>query len=243
MIQIRTHKFVLYILSYLQYIFFGIFILIGETSFAQGKLNKGIAGADGWSLGLNVSTYGPGLELSRHFSRNAVLKLAYNYLPYTYPLAKLDEELEGNADFMTGGLSLLVHYYFLPRLYLSGGVTYNQTNLVVDGQMAESVFIGDIEMYPDEVGTVHLEINPEYNLAPYLGFGYGYLVPAHSRMSLGVELGMIYLGKPQVALHTTGMLEPTATEGQKQLIEDNIAALKYLPVVTFRVAYKLGGSK
>ncbi len=224
----------------LKYLFIVIVLFLSSTSFAGNK-NDMEGFNKSWALGVNVSTYGAGVGLSRSLSQNALVKLSYNFLTYTHPLSKLDEELEGNAKFMNGGAALVLDYYVWRKLYLSGGVVYNRLEANIDGQMAESVFIGDIEMYPEELGTVHLDLMPEYKIAPYIGMGIGQIVPTYSNLSFSMEIGAIYLGKPQVNLETTGMLAPTASKEQEELIQDNIAALDFLPTITFRLAYKIGG--
>ena len=115
-------------------------------------------------------------------------------------------------------------------------------NVKIDGQMSESVFIGDIEMYPEEIGYVNVLLESEHKLSPYFGIGFGRGIPIKRRISYAFEIGLLYHGKPQVDLSTTGMLEPTSSEEQELLIENNIAPLTFWPVVSFRIAYKLNNN-
>ncbi|NOY95467.1 MAG: hypothetical protein GXO81_03650 [Chlorobi bacterium] len=191
-----------------------------------------------WSLGVNVSTFGPGVDLSKPLSEKVNLRIGYNYFSYDYPLAKLDNELQGDAVLQVGGPSVSIEYYIFRKLYLSGGLKYNQVNVGINGQMSESVFIGDIEMYPEEIGNVSLSLGPEYRIVPYAGLGFGGGITNRRRVSLAFELGVFYHGKPQVSLTTTGMLEPTSSKEQEALIEKNISPLEFWPVITFRLSYK-----
>ncbi len=222
---------------------YSLFAFIATTGYASTPTNhtgRNNIETGNWSLGASVSTIGPGIELSKALSTKASISLGINYFNYNHPLNKLDEELAGDAKILLGGASAKLNYYLFQNLYLAGGVSYNQTALDVDGQMSESVFIGDIEMYPDEVGYVSLDITPEYKVAPYLGLGFGSILPDNKKVAFSFELGVMYHGKPQVELETTGMLEPTDTVEQEQLIQDNIAPLTFWPVMAFRLSFRLG---
>lgn len=226
---------------FFDYSFLVVFVLLSHISLSKNALRNSNASSSPWSVGLNISTFGPGIEFSKSISEKAVVSLGFSYLSYNYPLSKLDEELSGDARILVGGPALEVDYYFYKSLYIAGGITYNLTELDVDGEMAESVFIGDIEMYPNEVGHVSLNIVPEYRFSPYIGLGIGKVVPRNKNLSFSFEVGLVYHGNLQVGLETTGMLEPTDSIEQEQLIQENISPLTFWPVVAFRVALKLGG--
>ncbi len=192
-----------------------------------------------FGLGLSVSSFGPGTFLTYHYSDYLKFKANVSYFNYNYSLNELVDDLQGTTKFRVGGLGIYSEFSLLKFLYLSGGVTTNFTSIGAKGKMAESVMIGDIEMTPDDIGELDVKITPSWLLCPYVGFGLERRLNASRRMGYSLEIGTYFQGSPDVEMEATGMLEPTASEEQEMIIENNIKPIDFWPRIAINLTYKL----
>jgi hypothetical protein len=186
-------------------------------------------------LGLNISTMGIGGSVTKNLASRLDLRLNGSYLGYNYDVHKLKIELQGNARLNVGTIGLNVDYYIFRFLYLSGGFSYNLTNVTVHALKAESMNVGDIVLNPQDIGTVEVVITPCSKFDPYLGGGFSFR--RDRKLSFGLEFGLFFQGAPKVKLKATGMLEPTASREQEKIIEKNISPLIYYPNISLRLSY------
>lgn len=189
------------------------------------------------SFGATLSTFGVGANVSQNIFPKFDVQAGLTWFQYKHPLEKLKPDMHGDIAARLSGLSLTTMYHPLKYLYFSGGGVLNFSRIVIDGILAESVMIGDIEMLPEEVGRLKTDITPSWKLSPYIGIGAGRAITLEQNFSYSFEIGMLFHGKPKVYLNADGMLEPTANEAQEILIEENIAPLTFLPVIALRAHY------
>lgn len=189
------------------------------------------------SAGLNLSTMGVGVTLTRRVSKRFDIRFVGSYLGYTYDVHKLSADLQGDAKLKVGAIGSYLDFYLLPFLYLTGGLAYNLTSVDVVAQDAESVSLGDIILEPKDIGVLNAKITPGLKIEPYFGGGLNF--HRNRKLSFGVEFGLFLIGPPKVKLKATGMLEPTASTAQEQIIEKNISPLIYYPNVSLRITYRI----
>jgi hypothetical protein len=187
--------------------------------------------------GLNISTMGMGATLTKNITRRLDVKLNASNLGYSYDINKLKSELMGDAPLKVGAIGIGVDYYVWRFLYFSGGLTYNLTHVTIHAQKAESINVGDIVLEPGDIGTMIAEITPGTRFNPYLGGGLNFR--RDKSLNFGIEFGLFFTGAPHVKLQATGMLEPSASPEQQQIIEQNISPLIYYPNISLRLSYRI----
>lgn len=190
---------------------------------------------------MNISSTGPGIFVSKSIADRFDVRLNASNMWYSYDLSKLSTELQGNADLRLGVVGGFVDFYLFRFLYLSGGVSYNLTRVGILGQLNKSIFVGDIQLEPEDVGEISVEITPGWKTNPYLGLGLNFRHTKH--FSFGIEFGAFFQGPPEVKLHATGMLTPTASAEQESLMEQNISPLIYYPNLALRFSYHIQSRK
>ena len=195
------------------------------------SINRGIR------VGFDVSTLGVGGTITKNISKRFDIRLNGSYLGYLYDISKLSTELNGDARMKVGAVGTCVDFYVFRFLYLSGGVSYNFTSVNLQAQMKESISVGDILLEPQDIGSLQVTISPGSKFDPY--FGGGITFRRQKKFNFGLELGLFLQGPPDVKLQANGMLEPTASPEQEQIMEKNISPLIYYPYVSFRFSYRI----
>ena len=180
---------------------------------------------------------GVGVTLTGRISKRFDLRLNGSYLGYTYDVNKLSKDLQGDARLKVGGIGSCLDFYVFRFLYLTAGISYNLTAINVNAQDAKSVSVGDIVLEPKDIGLLFAKITPGYKIEPYFGGGLNFR--RRKKLNYGIEFGLYLIGPPKVNLLATGMLEPSASKAQEQIIEKNIAPLIYYPNISFRISYRL----
>ncbi len=187
--------------------------------------------------GLYLSTMGFGGSVTRKIIRRLDVRLNGSYLGYTYDIHKISKDLQGDAVLKVGSVGGNVDFYVFRFLYFSGGLSYNLTNVALKAEKAESLNVGDIVLEPKDIGTLQVVITPGSKIDPYFGMGFNFR--REKNLNFGIEFGLFLQGAPKVKLQATGMLEPTASVEQEQIIESNIAPIIYYPNVSLRLSYRI----
>ena len=220
-----------------KHLFFYLFLLWGLSSFSNSFKNDSVAYKNGISAGINLSTMGLGVSITKNISKRFDFRLNGSYSGYSYDINKLSSDLQGNARLKLGVAGCFLDFYLFSFLYLSGGASYNMTEVSIQGQMSKAINIGDILLEPADIGELNVAITPGWKLDPYLGFGLNFR--RHKPFNLGVEFGVFFQNSPAVSLQATGMLSPTGSKEQELLMEQNISPLIYYPYISFKFSYHL----
>jgi len=115
---------------------------------------------------------------------------------------------------------------------LSGGFRYSSTNIVLTGDVTQTVDLGGTDYSLDSlVGTI---VTPD--IAPYVGIGFGN--PAASRFGFFVDLGVAYQGEPELDLDAYGNATTlpgfnSDLEAERIEVEDELKTyFKFYPVIS-----------
>ncbi len=192
-----------------------------------------------WGAGITVSSFGPGVVFFRDVKKNVRLKGTASYFFYNYSLHKLVPDLKGDAKLRVGGVGVFSDLFFGRYFFISGGLSTNFNRLNVTGQMAESIMVGDVEMTPEDIGSLSVAIKPAWPVSPYMGFGIGKKISKTGRFGFSLEIGAFLQGEPRVKLAATGMLTPTASEEQEQIMQNNIKPIDFWPKIGININYKI----
>lgn len=101
-------------------------------------------------------------------------------------------------------------------------------------QLRDPQSYGDIELQPEEIGTMYTTINWKEGLAPYVGLGFSDMrIDEH--FGFNIALGGYLLSQPSVSVKGTAMLE--GNEINQPIIERNLQNYRYLPNLQLGIAY------
>jgi len=214
-------------------VFFGVLFEINDV--AGATVGDSIPAQRGISAGINFSSRGIGVSVTKSVSKRFDIRLNGSYAGYTYDIHKLNSDLRGDAILRVGMAGCFADFYLARVFYFSGGAVYNFTHMIMNGQSSQAVEVGDIVLEPNEVGDLGVKISPGWKINPYLGLG----LSSRNRhaFNVGMEMGLFFQNAPDVELTATGLLSPTASLEQEQLMEKNISPLVYYPYFSLRLSY------
>ena len=193
----------------------------------------------GLGIGIKMSTFGPGIEVIAAISPKLHLRLGGTYMRYTYHHNDKNIEVNGSASAHLSSISILANYHLARILFVSGGLLYNMNEIGLNGFFTKSMTVGSMEVAPERIGTVDFKVRPGSSITPYAGIGIGRSLSKNGIVSFAVELGAAFQGSPKVELVATGMLEPTGSEEQRQIIEDNLSSFTIYPMLNFQLSFRL----
>lgn len=197
----------------------------------------------GFYAGGQASTNGIGFNFKYILNKRFTFKTGYETLGFSrsFSFTENDIDFAADLDYTTGGLFLLADLFYTNCLYISGGVVVNKFQPEVMGYAVSDLPYGDITIPASEVGDFNINFEPEIKTSPYLAVGFRRFLGDSKRVSYNFETGLFYIGNPDVAIETTGLLEPTSDDvyGQEKYLENQFSVYKYYPVVKFDIAVRL----
>lgn len=198
------------------------------------------------AIRLQVGTAGVGLFYKRVLSASpgVSLRAGGQYMAYRKPVRIQTDPgsfLNVTPDFMIGLVRADLAWHPFPRraFFVAAGMGYTwhpNLSFVINAESALS--LGGLELTADDVGTIHLDLRWQPVLG-YVGWGFERLV-SRRRVGIGFEMGMLYLGRPQLRLQYEGFLETTNLDEQVPVVERNLAGYRYLPSLNVTLSYALG---
>lgn len=191
--------------------------------------------------GVSVGTNGLGLQLTAGFTEKLNARVGGHFF---------SAEMEGDTDlddtnmFYTadGNLSFvsgIVDFHPTGGSFrISAGAFYN--TLTGGGSVTpnEDIDVEGRAYTPSEVGTLAVDVDFDSKIAPYAGLGFGNAISG-GRFGFTLDLGVLYVGSPNVDLTASGMLTPTASAEQEQQIERNLESVKWYPVINLGFTTRL----
>lgn len=210
-------------------------LVFGCLAFAARESQGQIA------LAARASTLGVGAELSFRAGRNLGIRLGGNYLQFSHDATIQDISYHVTPHLENGTAILDVHP-FGSAFHLSGGLLLNYNDGHLVATLAHDVDIGGTTYHPQDVGSLTGTVTFNQT-APYLGFGFA----GRSRIALLFDLGVGFIGKPQVELVGTTNLTGQAKQefdanvererAQVQSEIDQHKILRYHPVLSFGIKF------
>ncbi len=195
----------------------------------------------GFALMLMAGTAGGGISVGYSIRRQVAARLGLNLFSYgsTILSGKETDDLQISFDYKIKlqNADLMVDFYPFKRsgVRLTGGLFYNQNQITFFGTPAKDVKLNDVVFTVAEVGTLDGKATFS-KIAPYIGLGFGNPYTRH-RLKAMVDIGFFYQQSPQISFVTTGYLTPS--QDQAPVIERNLKPLKYYPIISLGLSYKL----
>ncbi len=197
------------------------------------------------SVSFRIGTLGPGLHFSLPVSSSVSLRAGGSYFAYSYSAIAGDEEVDvdfrGNLDW--GGATLLADWYpFRNGLRLTGGAFYNLIKVTGTGAPTQPYYLNEGQsnekiIQPERLGSLFAELTYRSKLNPYAGIGFGDGARG-ARLSFLVDLGVIYVGSPEIEMQGSGMIAGTAS--QSEMLTEGLKSFQWLPVVSVGFAVRIG---
>jgi hypothetical protein len=224
----------------------GCFFLLGSTLNAQNLPEEEVetttqekTGDFGLAIGIKANTMGFGGEVTAQIKPKLHLRLGGTYYKYTLDMKPFEDFVKGEGYIKAGGISLLANWQLGRVFFLSAGGIFNLTEARVNGVSAKSVYVGSIEVQPEDVGFVDIAVEPSLKILPYAGLGIGRTISKNRVVSFAFELGAAYINKPKATLITTGMLSPTSSPEQVDQLNENLSWINLYPMVSFQLSFKI----
>jgi hypothetical protein len=200
----------------------------------------GNAHSQGAALSVKASTIGFGIDVTKSFSSKLNGRIGASMFNYSHSgETEAENPVEYDLDIKLQTFSALLDYYpFQSGFFLSAGLVNNAMDVEGSGiAVKDYVFDGNVYT-PEDIGTLTIETKPSLDFSPYLGLGLGNPVGADKKLGFILELGVLYIGAPEVTLlaDEDSMIFPTTD--QEAEAEEFIKDLKWYPVVNLGLSYK-----
>lgn len=225
-------------------------LLLLLAVFAQVKAQESVTHSTqsydmgtGFYAGALASTNGLGMDVQYLINKRFTLKAGYETLNFnhSFNLTEDDIDYNTNLNYKTGGISLLMNWFYRPALYLSGGVIINKFQPVLAGEAVSDMEYGDISIPAEDVGDFNFQFESSVKTAPYIGAGFRKFFGKQNRITYNFETGLYYMGPPELDISARGLLKPSAdpAHGHKSYLENHFSGYKFYPVIKFAIAVKL----
>ncbi len=195
---------------------------------------------------VKAGTLGFGAEYLMPVNDIFSARFGANVFNFDYDFDESGVSYLGELELKT--LSAIADYHPWGGVFrLSGGLMYNGNGLSIDAEPSNGKFeFNDVDYNAADVGSASGEI--EFNsVSPYLGIGWGMSPAGDGKLSLSVDLGVLYHGKPKASLSVVcgkainaalcTRLEQDVAAEQTQL-EDKISDAKWYPVMSMGFTYR-----
>jgi hypothetical protein len=194
-----------------------------------------------WGIGLKTGLNGIGLDVVKGISNRLNARIGYSWLTIPYSTIQNLEgyNLQADAKVTLGGANLLIDYYPIKVVHLTGGLILNRTLVGVNVKSLSSFLYGDITIPAEDVGTIEASLGPGNSLSPYVAIGFGNTLSANRRLSFNFELGTFYQGSPEIQLNGDGVIGPMASENNANIINKAIAQFAWFPMINFLLTYRV----
>jgi len=196
--------------------------------------------AQGTALTLKASSLGIGLEVTRSITPKLNARIGASFMNLTYSgETQGSEPMAYDLDLKLQAYTALVDYYpFNFGMRFSGGFIYNAMNLEGSGRAVDDYTFDGQVFTPEDIGVLTIKTEPSAKFAPYLGIGFGNAVSANKKVGLILDIGILYMGSPDVTLEadTNSMIYPTTS--QEADVEEDLQNLKWYPYINFGISYK-----
>lgn len=153
-----------------------------------------------------------------------------------------DLEYGGDIDLLHGAL-LLDYHPFAGTFRLTAGVIINDDKISGDASCDQlACDLGDNDGIL--VRGDQLDANASYDpVSPYLGFGWGKAPGADGGFGLTADIGVFYLGNPDVSVDISGpsTLNPVARDAvrdEERAIQDDLDTFPLYPVVMLGATWR-----
>ncbi len=213
-----------------------------DINLFQTRENQGIG------AGAYLGTTGVGVAVTFPL-RNETLNLRTLVAVLPYERDEKLDDVEYNIDLDLLSLGVLLDWHLMDGGFrVSGGFFSIQHDISGTANPTDDVEIGNSTFTPEEVGTLHAEVDYSRSFAPYLGVGWGNAVTPDSRLSFSADLGVMFTDNPSASLTADSpvadanpalraQLDAELENEEERINREDLDDIKYWPVLSFGLAY------
>jgi len=190
--------------------------------------------AQGAGLGARVGTLGIGAEAAIGLTDRIVFRGGVGFVPSDFPSAtfnNIDVKLTIPTFYNAG-----VDVYLNGAFRIGGGVLFRKDQPTLKAEFNSPQDIGGTTFTPDEIGRLEGVIDSS-NSAPYVLIGFG--KHTAERIGLFLDVGVAFMGDPNVTLTSNGGTESSSPAMQSALDKeatdfenDMRAYLRFWPILS-----------
>jgi len=193
------------------------------------------------AIGVKNSTLGLGGEVTARITSNVNARFGINAFSLGLDGKVSDIEYDFDVDLLSYS-ALLDWYPFKGSFRVSGGVLVNESEVGLSTTPVVPLMIGGTTYTPAEIGVLSGILSFD-NVAPYVGIGWGNAFGKDKRWGFISDIGVAYIGSPNVNLSANGLMaaDPTfrtnlATE--RADIEKDLEDFKFYPVFSLSFFFR-----
>ncbi|MCC2636954.1 MAG: hisitdine kinase [Moraxellaceae bacterium] len=208
-----------------------------------GMTLASLAQAEGIGLGVHAGLMGPGIDGFYRLNEKLVLRGAYNSFDYDYDATEEDVEYEATYSFDNAQVGV-DWYPFTGSFRLSAAYLQNGNELNLHAVPTGGAFdLNGVSYGGSEVADMRVTVDYPDSGA-YVGLGWGNPVAVGKGFGVTFDLGVYYLGEPEVAQQLTcgttlrcAQLQADA-EADRQKLEDDLSDFPFWPLVQLGLSYQ-----
>jgi len=194
----------------------------------------------GLGLTLKAGTTGVGGDLTVGLTPNFNIRAGIGYFTWTQNDVGGDtDKKDVKVDLLNIPITLDWHPITGNGFRVSAGVLFDNNRGEISASSGQSVTINDHDYV---VSSLNGKIDFNH-VGPYIGIGYGNAADTSSHWHFSSDLGVVYLGSPNVSLEATAA-DPSQqgalnndVAAQISKYQDDVKAFKFYPVLTIGVSY------
>lgn len=194
----------------------------------------------GIGLSLKVGSLGAGGDLTLGISENFNMRAGIGYFTWTHHFNdSATDQKDLKLDLLNIPITLDWHPITGNGFRISAGVMFNNDRGELSATAGQSISINDHDYIVSAFnGTVDFN-----RMGPYLGIGYGNAADTSAHWHCAIDLGVVYVGTPNIALSATAANPAQQAALDSDLVaqtakyEDDAKPFKFYPVLSLGFSY------
>jgi len=204
-------------------------------------LTQTVRASGGLAIAGKAGTLGLGGELMVNVLSDVNLRFGATVLDLDLDGELADIDYDFDMDLRTFPL-VLDWYPFDDSFHISAGIIINETDVGLDAEFGGTVTIGDTVYDAGDVGVLSGEMTVDRTV-PYVGIGWGNAFGKKKRWGFLSDVGVAFIGSPDVTLTATGPLATTPDfltdlAQEQDDLEDDIGDFKVYPVLSASLFFR-----
>lgn len=193
------------------------------------------------AIAARTGTLGLGGDLMVNILSDLNLRLGIGAFSFSHDDDFSDIDYDFDLDLLTYPITLDWHP-FEGDFHISGGIVINKTEVSLDSTYSGSVVINDTRYTAAEVGVLSGDLTFD-DIAPYVGIGWGNAFGKDRRWGFVTDLGVAFIGSPDVKLSTTGTLATTGSfladlAAEEDDLQNDVDDFKIYPVFSANLYFR-----
>jgi len=200
------------------------------------------ASAQGFGVAARAGTLGLGAEAAVGLGESVAVRGGLGLVPFE--LNATIDEMAVNLELPRTWYNVGLDLYLNGAFRMGGGMLFKPDDPTLTGDFTTSQDIGGRTFTPDEIGTLTGIVDSQ-DSAPYVLIGFG--KHTSSGVGLSLDLGLAFLGDPDVSLASEGGTFSDQAELQSRLdqeaqnFEDDMRTyLRYWPILNLGLRIGVG---